>query len=84
MKPSKITGQSLPWDSLLSPTENKVIKYETDSQAAGSSHIALSVAVIIIHYLTHVLGEAGACRLNQAHTVYVGLDIFGFTLAIYS
>lgn len=84
MNPSKITGQSLPWDSLLSPTENKVIKYETDSQAAGSSHIALSVAVIIIHYLTHVLGEAGACRLNQAHTVYVGLDIFGFTLAIYS
>ena len=31
MKPSKTTGQSLPWDSILSPTENKVIKCETDS-----------------------------------------------------
>ena len=69
--------------SILSPKENKRIKYETDSPATRSSHSAMSVAVITIHFLINVLDEAGACRLSQASTVHVGPGIFDFALAIY-
>lgn len=70
--------------SIPSPTENKRIKYETDSRATRSSHSAMSIAVITIHFLINVLEEAGACHLGQANIVHVGLGIFDFTLAIYS
>lgn len=67
---------------ILSPTENNKIKYETHSQATRSLQSDISIAIITIHLLINGLEEAGAYLQNN--TVFVGLDIFDFTLAVYS
>lgn len=69
---------------ILSPTENNKIKYETHSQATRSLQSDISIAIITIRLLINGLEEAGAYLLSQANTVFVGLDIFDFTLAVNS